>query len=135
MTRLLSSFGTGNRYFNTLVTWISLLAFALHPTRSITYSLTQTGAKVVEDEMRKCFRYCALILDIVPKNNVVQGKVGCWTIREMTYDHTIYSVSILVTAIASFLFLVSYAYQADHDVHAKSLNLSLHLLDMPPRYP
>lgn len=95
MTRLLSSFGTGNRYFNTLVTWFSRLAFAIRHIKipaSITYSLTQTGAKVVEDEMRKCFRYCALVLDIVPKNNVVQRKIGCWSVGEMTYDHTIYGM-------------------------------------------
>lgn len=56
-------------------------------------TLTEFRGKVVEDEVRECFRDSAMILDIVTQDHVVECEECCWSVREVRNNHAIYFVS------------------------------------------
>jgi hypothetical protein len=58
--------------------------------------LPQLRAKVIENQMWILLRHRPSIRDIVPKNNVVQGKVCRRTVREMANDHAVRLSTVLM---------------------------------------
>ena len=78
------------------VTWVeSFLMMSVHKLvectlrRHSTYSLSKLGLKVMEDEMRECFRHCTHIWYVMSHDCVGDGEGSSWTVWKMTDHKTI----------------------------------------------
>lgn len=55
-----------------------------------TYPSTKSSGKFIENKMRISFWHSSYVRYVMSHNNIRQCEVGCGTIRQMTYNYTIW---------------------------------------------
>jgi hypothetical protein len=58
--------------------------------------LSQLARKVVKDQVRECFRDCAVVLDIMSQDHIVQCEERRWSMREVRNNHAVGLSTVLV---------------------------------------
>lgn len=86
--RLLSSFGTGNKWRRMFFTCTPIeSSYEEEEERQCTYSLAKGSGKVFKDEVRKGLRHGAeAVLDVVAQHTSLNAEIGRGTVGQMRDD-------------------------------------------------